>query len=120
MNEADPVDSSDRAERKSNWMRGRFISMTSHSEDGIAVVRTGKASNSVLMSGLELTRALSSEVRLDRVFRDKAEELAEVGKVHFDTSVLGQSFSRRMDPQCQAQRMKPIKNSRSDDQELRD
>lgn len=71
---------SDKVERKSEWTRGLFVSISGFSDAALKAMRLGKAANFVVMSGRELQRVLSDGVELDTLLREKVRRLAERGE----------------------------------------
>lgn len=71
---------SDKVQRKSEWTRGLFISVSGFSEDALDGMTRGKSPNFVIMSGKDLERVLRAEVNLNDLLRNKVRVLAEKGE----------------------------------------
>ncbi len=71
---------SDKVERKSEWTRGLFLSISGFSDAALRAMRVGKAANFAVMSGRELQRVLSGSIELDTLLREKVRRLAERGE----------------------------------------
>lgn len=71
---------SDKVQRKSEWTRGLFISVSGFSKDALDAMTRGKSPNFVIMSGKDLERVLRTEVNLNDLLRNKVRVLAEKGE----------------------------------------
>ncbi len=68
---------SDKVERKREWTRGLFLSISGFSDIALRAMRVGKAANIVVMSGRKLQGVLSEGIELHALLREKVRKLAE-------------------------------------------
>ena len=62
---------------KAQWSRGLFIAVSGFTQDGLEALRTGKPTNLICMSGLDLLHVLEGTIDLSQVIRQKARRAAE-------------------------------------------
>jgi hypothetical protein len=72
---------SDKVQRKSEWTRGLFVSISGFSKDSLDAMTRGRSPNLVIMSGMDLERVVNSEVNLNDMLRTKVRKLAEKGEL---------------------------------------
>ncbi|HUI40409.1 MAG TPA: restriction endonuclease, partial [Terriglobia bacterium] len=70
----------EKAESKSTWTRGLFISHAGFSSDGLRAFARGRATNMIGMSGQDLFFVLSGEMSLIDAIEKKARRAAETGE----------------------------------------
>lgn len=71
---------SDKVQRKSEWTRGLFMSISGFSKDSLDAMTRGRSPNFVIMSGKDLEKILRSEINLNGLLRNKVRVLAEKGE----------------------------------------
>jgi len=75
---------SDKVQRKSEWTRGLFVSISGFTKDSLDAMTRGKSSNIVIMSGADLKSVVNSEINLNDMLRTKVRKLAEKGELVAD------------------------------------
>jgi hypothetical protein len=73
---------------RATWARGVFISYTGFSEDGLTAFATGRSTNIVGLTGLDLYEVLNRSTSLIDVLRKKVRRAVETGEFYVPTAKL--------------------------------
>ena len=78
----------EKAQGKSQWTRGLFLSINGFTAEGVAAFRTGRSGNLLLVDGAHLFRVLEGHERLDDLLRALLRHLMESGRPYVPAAEL--------------------------------